>query len=298
MAPLVLLLALSFSGVCCRPKESTHDLLSRLGFDPVHKTGVNYHTKRVAEESNKPRFGGTYNSDTDSHMFVVRLPPHHPYYSDLHPEKLENEVTAKRPLSIPVNGKPAQVYHWNIPLIKKLAKQKKTHKHDSKIVRLKISPNDEEYQYYKKLKKDGKPSVYKLKKEHVMSIKELAEHQNDRPIPDHKLKTEHLQNDVFKDSKLTHILTHPTHPKHSHNSRKTSEKSDSNLKVVKYTGYHQNKLNKYDEEKKTIDKTPYVYSPALPKNNSFYKYFPGNGKPKSFYVIEKNQNPSRFHRLL
>lgn len=258
----IILFALAVTSISCRPKESTHDLLSRLGFDPVHKPGVNYHKKRVAEDS--ARFGG--HSEKDSHMFVVRLPPHHSYYSLQQAEKLENEVLAK-PLNVPLNGKPAQIYHWNIPQLKKFAKQKKTHAHDSKIVRLKIKPD--EYEFYKKMRKDGKPNVYKLKKEHVMSIKELAEHQNDRPMPE-------------SDSKFTHI-------------RKNTD--DSSVTVVKFNAHPRNQLTHF-EGPKFQEKTPLIYSPAIPKYNSFHKYFPGNGKPKSFYVIEKSENPSRYHRLL
>lgn len=262
----ITLLALALASASCIPQESTHDLLSRLGFDPVQKPGVNYHKKRVAEDSDKARFGG--HSEKDSHMFVVRLPPHHSYYSLQEAEKLENEVLAKG-VNFPLNGKPAQLYHWNLPQLKKFAKHKKS---DSKIVRLKIKP--EEFEFYKKMRKDGKPNMYKLKKEHVMTIKELAEHhQNDRPV-------------VESDSKFTHIR----------------KNDDSKVTVVKFNHHHGHERNQLTKNfggmKKYVEKSPVVYSPAIPKYNSFHKYFPGNGKPKSFYVIEKSEKPSRYHRLL
>jgi hypothetical protein len=34
------------------------------------------------------------------------------------------------------------------------------------------------------------------------------------------------------------------------------------------------------------------------KKTSFRKYFSGNGKPKSFYIIEKNKKAAEYHRLL
>jgi len=224
---------------------------------------------------------------SDSHMFVVRLPPHHPFYSNLHPEKLENEVI-KKPMSFNGNGKPAQVYHWNMPLMKKLAKHKKN-KHDSKILRLNIVSNEDPYEYYKKLKKTGKPSLYKLKKDHVMSIKELAEHQND--MPEIKPRTAHQNEILDKDSHVTRIVL-------KNNEKNFERRTDSMLTFIKHQKHHPNSIEKFENSKKTYGKTPFVYSPSIPKHNSFHKYFPGNGKPKSFYVIEDSKSPSRYHRLL
>lgn len=46
-----------------------------------------------------------------------------------------------------------------------------------------------------------------------------------------------------------------------------------------------------------VPQKPSYYVPAKPKKSQFMKYFPGNGKPKSFYVIEKSKKP-HYHRLL
>ncbi|XP_060522829.1 uncharacterized protein LOC132699885 isoform X2 [Cylas formicarius] len=42
---------------------------------------------------------------------------------------------------------------------------------------------------------------------------------------------------------------------------------------------------------------PSYYVPQKPKKSSFTKYFPGNGKPSSLYVIQKNKR-AHYHRLL
>lgn len=50
---------------------------------------------------------------------------------------------------------------------------------------------------------------------------------------------------------------------------------------------------------KHTKKTPTYYVPVKPKKAaSFHKYFPGNGKPKSFYVIEKSKRPSDIQSLM
>lgn len=51
------------------------------------------------------------------------------------------------------------------------------------------------------------------------------------------------------------------------------------------------------EEKKYKKKAPVYYAPTK-KNKKVQKYFPGNGKPKSFYVMQKDQRPStRYQKL-
>ncbi|KAG5880636.1 hypothetical protein JTB14_037288 [Gonioctena quinquepunctata] len=54
-------------------------------------------------------------------------------------------------------------------------------------------------------------------------------------------------------------------------------------------------LDKNEKEKRPLK--PSYYVPAKPKKSGFTKYFPGNGKPHSFYVIEKSRK-AHYHRLL
>lgn len=44
------------------------------------------------------------------------------------------------------------------------------------------------------------------------------------------------------------------------------------------------------EKKYKKKKAPVFYAPAK-KNKKVQKYFPGNGKPKSFYVMQKSKSP-------
>lgn len=55
----------------------------------------------------------------------------------------------------------------------------------------------------------------------------------------------------------------------------------------------------YGKPLKHTKKTPTYYVPMKTKKaGSFQKYFPGNGKPKSFYVIEKSKRPTHVQRLM
>lgn len=56
------------------------------------------------------------------------------------------------------------------------------------------------------------------------------------------------------------------------------------------------KLSK-EEEKNHKKKSPTYYAPK-PHKNSVHKYFPGNGKPQSFYVIEKSHKPAYYQKLI
>lgn len=131
-------------------------------------------------------------------MFIIKLPPNPHYYVHNRPNSVE--PSKKLPVGFKNNGKPAKIYHWNIPVLKKIASQKN-----------KSRLND------------------------------------DNPI---ELGNPALWNEV---------------------------------------------LDKPPKEKKPLK--PSYYVPVKPKKGSFHKYFAGNGKPHSFYVIEKSKK-AHYHRLL
>lgn len=292
---LILLLITALSVVKGKgTTESTHALLKRLGFDPVQRTGINHHSKRVAQETNKARFQNDYyNSNTDSKMFVVKLPPHSPYYSHMLPEIFKSEALAKPPMSFRTNGKPAQVYHWNIPILKKMTSAKKNSvrkaNEDSKVYHIKILPNQ-------------------------MSVKHLRQDpQKSNKIRKHKYepKADMVKTNKVQRNKFYRFNDSP-HNENSNGGHKLSNSKIQNITVGLFEKHDnhlsktKNHLNKKLNDKyvnevskiKTKNHTPNYYVPAIPKQNSFYKYFSGNGKPKSFYVIEKSKKPTKLHRLL
>ncbi|KAK6623835.1 hypothetical protein RUM44_010691 [Polyplax serrata] len=289
--------------------ESTHALLKRLGFDPVQRTQVNHHSKRVALETNKARYhNDIYSSNSDSRMFVVKLPPHSPYYSHMTPEKFKNEavisaieppgsgegggstggpVSTSKQHSFRTNGKPGQIYHWNIPILKRLAPEKRgivrTSNEDSKVYRIKIVPNQTTGKEAKPQQKDTNKKIKRKNKyeEKLDGIKSTKLHRN-------KLYR-------FSDSCPDGHCKNGTDPI----VRIRGEEKPQNYHNVG-TGNNKKMNDKYVNEvsKKTRTRGPNFYVPAIPKQNSFHKYFTGNGKLKSFYVIEKSKKPTRLHRLL
>lgn len=174
-----------------------HDLLTKIGFSRVRAPN-SHHRKRLAVESRH------HTRSDDSHMFVIKLPPNQHYYVHNKPNNYL-EDSKKIPLGFKSNGKPAKIYHWNIPVLKKI------NSHRSKM-RL-----------------------------------------NDEP---------HHNNDD-----------------------------------IKYTDSWNEVIDKPEKNTRTNYKKLSYYVPSKPKKSSFFKYFPGNGKPQSFYVIEKSKK-QHYHRLL
>ncbi|CAH2231972.1 jg4033 [Pararge aegeria aegeria] len=187
-------LLLAVAAICAAPASSpndnqtldrkdptTHELLSSLGLKKLRIPAA-HHRKRLAEQGRRHATG-------DSRMYVIKLPPNMNYYS--HPEPAP-AAARTLPLQMKSNGKPARVYHWNLPVIQKLAKNRPQARFDDDVVNVESTP------------------------------------------------------------------TWPKHPN-------------------------------------AIDALAY-YVPS--KKSSFRKYFSGNGKPKSFYVIEKDKSSAEYHRLL
>ncbi|XP_031353680.1 uncharacterized protein LOC116178352 [Photinus pyralis] len=170
-----------------------HEMLTKLGLSRVR--GPNsHHRKRLAVESRH------HSRSDDSHMFIVKLPPNPYYYTHNAPNSVV-ETSRKLPVGFKNNGKPGKIYHYNMPVLKKLTGTR------------------------------GKPRTNNI---------DFMDQQSDN-----------MWNEVLdKPMKI----------------RKNSHKSS-------------------------------YYVPAMPKKASLMKYFAGNGKPQSFYVIEKSKK-AHYHRLL
>lgn len=44
--------------------------------------------------------------------------------------------------------------------------------------------------------------------------------------------------------------------------------------------------------------SPSYYAPVKQKKSSYARYFPGNGKPKGFYIIKNNQHKPLYQNLI
>lgn len=84
-------------------------------------------------------------------------------------------------------------------------------------------------------------------------------------------------NDISELIDIKHIPTW-SKPWENETVEKTYRKNDRHNSDV-----HHEKLYK--------NKSPTYYAPRPKKSNNVHKYFPGNGKPKSFYVIKKSHKP-------
>ncbi|XP_055638266.1 uncharacterized protein LOC129776568 [Toxorhynchites rutilus septentrionalis] len=101
------------------PKKEPLDnpaLLSKLGLGKLHISN-SHHKKRLAVESRH------HGRPDDSHMFVIKLPPNPYYYTNNGPVPAPNaieDIGRKIPVGFKSNGKPGRIYHWNIPVLKKI----------------------------------------------------------------------------------------------------------------------------------------------------------------------------------
>jgi len=172
-----------------KKRKSTEDILKHIGMSKM-RGPWNYHKKRLASQGRKTPSG-------DSHMYIIKLPPNPYYYED----DLQKSASAANspgrnfnriPISFKSNGKPGKIYHWNLPMVKKMA------------------------------------------------------------------------------------------------ARKTGGKaSDAN-------NIYKNQLWMGDQPK--ANRVTF-YKPKKPSKQAFHKYFPGNGRPQSLYVIEKNRRGSSKHKI-
>ncbi|KAI4457023.1 hypothetical protein MML48_8g00007649 [Holotrichia oblita] len=187
-----------------RKSLKTHDVLTKIGFSKIRAPN-SHHKKRVAVESRQ------HSRTDDSHMYIIKLPPNQHYYVHNRPNSLAREPSKNLPVGFKNNGRPAKIYHWNIPVLKKINSAKILHK-----TRL-----------------NNKAANFK-------------------------------NSDSWND-----VLDKPA-------KDKKTKKGDKILNLKKQS----------------------FYVPTKPKKSSFFKYFPGNGKPKSFYVIDSSKKKAHYHRLL
>lgn len=168
-------------------------MLTKLGLQKIRGPNT-HHRKRLAVESRH------HSRSDDSHMFIIKLPPNPHYYALNNPNSVLPDDAQKIPVGFKSNGKPGKIYHWNLPVLKKIVETKQ------------------------------------------------------------KSRTSDVDIDLDHPESWNEVFDKPVHP---------------NKKPLK----------------------PSYYVPQKPKKSNFMKYFPGNGKPHSFYVIEKNKR-AHYHRLL
>lgn len=196
---------------------SNKELFSKLGLSKI-RIPASHSRKRLAVESRH------HARADDSHMFVIKLPPNPYYYTNTKPSHLKNSVEENEKkvssFGFRSNGKPGRIYHWNIPVLKKIAFN------------------------------DGRSPMSRQN----IDISDLIDIKN---IP-------------------------------------TWSKPWENETIEKAYG----KLGTDTKNIKKKKKSPTYYAPAKAKKNNYHNYFPGNGKPKGFYVIQNSHKPSYYRKLI
>ncbi|CRK88534.1 CLUMA_CG002254, isoform A [Clunio marinus] len=227
---------------------SNHELLNSLGIAKL-QSPFNHHRKRLATQS---RHVGR---PDDSRVFIVKLPPNPYYYS--HSDSGGFKATANDPNSIedkrhkiPIgfksNGKPAAVYHWNLPVLSKI-----------------ISGNN------------GRSNSKRYKE-----------------------KKANLRRSEFDVTDLIDIKHIPTWSDKSSSSLWHENDTIDKSSAISYNQIHHEDIDD-DHHSKFLKKksTPNFYAPTK-KQKMKHKYFPSNGKPKSFYVMKNNNKEKSFHNLI
>ncbi|XP_011689214.1 PREDICTED: uncharacterized protein LOC105450844 isoform X2 [Wasmannia auropunctata] len=241
----------------------------------------------------------------DSHVYIVKLPASPPYYTITKPHKSINDdkVTKTGP-SFPVgfqgNGKPAKIYHWNLP-VKKITEKR------LQLSQLRIDQTRKKLEDMKKRQQTSstKTILNKLYPLDTSSSKSYEYRAADNKLYSHQKPpvTKHIRNN---DKRLSYSNYDNDNIKF-----KSTKKNDIGNKAYRLDDFNVHRIHLTNElhgSRNTVPKmkkhrkkaaTSY-YAPIATKtgSTSIHKNFPGNGKPKAFYVMEKSRKPVYYHPLL
>lgn len=297
--------------------ETVHNsnaaILNRLGLAPL-QIPDGHHKKRVAGPeppglSSQTRIHQPYSrrhGHRDSHVYIVKLPASPPYYTITKPHKSAKDekltkVSANFPLGFQNNGKPAKIYHWNLPVVKKITEKKRLH---TQLQMEQAKRKLDEAKKYGQVKNlmgdvDGKSGG---RDPHDDGKKYLAADSNKITVRQKNGPSKHVRNNDKR-------LSYPEHeePKNGGSSgggasmsNKTYRLDDSGVHRIHLTNELHGSRNTAKVKKHRKKAAMSYYAPILGKSGptSIHKNFPGNGKPKAFYVMENSRKPVYYHPLL
>lgn len=165
------------------------------------------------------------------------------------------------------NGKPGRIYHWNLPVLKHMLAQE-TANH-----------NGHHHQAH-----------------------------NSNGISARHVTNSRLSNDISELIDIRHIPTWPKQPWENETIDKAStatayRKNDRNINSVGNDMVGGSMLGGIGAAAATAayqKKSPSFYAPRPKKSAAanVQKYFPGNGKPKSFYVIKGKSQTTHYQTLI
>ncbi|XP_076655561.1 uncharacterized protein LOC143360511 [Halictus rubicundus] len=279
-------------------------ILNRLGLAPL-QIPDGHHKKRLAGPeppglSSQTRIHQPYSrrhGHRDSHVYIVKLPASPPYYTITKPHKsLKDEKITKTGPSFPVgfqgNGKPAKIYHWNLPVVKKMNEKKR------------LQTQLKKHQGSKTFHEDGLKGVStKTGHEVAPENKRYFSADNNRiTVRPKQPAAKHVRNN---DKRLSYPdledKTGETAKKSiAREGNKTYRLSDSGIHRIHLTNELHGSRNTAKVKKHRKKAAMSYYAPITSKSGStsIHKNFSGNGKPKAFYVMEKSRKPVYYHPLL
>lgn len=290
-------------------RTSNAAILNRLGLAPL-EIPDGHHKKRLAGPE-PPRFSSQtrihqsysrHHGHRDSHVYIVKLPASPPYYTITKPHKsVKDDKVTKTGSNFPVdfqgNGKPAKIYHWNLPVVKKIAEKKRL-QNQLRIDQARRTLEDMERWQQTSSAGNVQNKRYRLdasSKNHNADNRFHA-HQKS-PVTKHVRNNDKRLSYPGDDDKAKSEST-----KRNGSGNKTYKLDHSNVHRLHLTNELRdlpgNSLPKMKKHRKKAAMSYYAPIPAKTGSTSIHKNFPGNGKPKAFYVMEKSSKPVYYHHLL
>ncbi|XP_012261584.2 uncharacterized protein LOC105689254 [Athalia rosae] len=321
-------------------------IFNRLGLSPL-RISQGHHKKRLAGPEPPLNFAsqghlqsyGRRHGHRDSHVYIVKLPPSLPYYAITRPHKeSKTDVNVVRdnanfPVGFQSNGKPGGIYHWNLPVMKKMAEKKRIVEHRLQQVQ-KQKEKQENLNDVGTVGKNTSNKTEEGKKESPANLTRVKGQIGGNDLPevdkrpaDNIPVVKHVRNNDKrlnysgkefsngdarkgtssgmkqnfgtgnKNFRLDDSVLYRIKPDHKGmwNGAASSSNPHNSIYNIGNTVSHQKQLKKHRKKSAMSYYAPFSLKSG---STSLHKNFSGNGKPKAFYVIEKSRKPVYYHPLL
>lgn len=298
-------------------------LFNRLGLSPL-RISQGHHKKRLAGPEPPSNFAsqnhqayGRRHSHRDSHVYIVKLPPSLPYYAITRPHKESkkavkgNKSNGNYPVGFQSNGKPGSIYHWNLPVMEKMAERKRLGEHRLHLMQQqekKPKPNEVEEHSNEigKLESSDSRLVNNEAKNELVPSNLVVGTSNDSAA---RKKLHFRNNDKRLNYAGKEFGGNDKREKGAAKDKKKNYRLEDSLLFKIKPEHNEHRLiwnafndphNSMKQKKHRKKSAMSYYAPFSLKSGStnLHKNFSGNGKPKAFYVIEKNRKPVYYHPLL
>ncbi|KAH0945963.1 hypothetical protein HN011_009276 [Eciton burchellii] len=286
-------------------------ILNRLGLTPL-QIPDGHHKKRLAGPE-PPRFSlqtrhhqpySRRHGHRDSHVYIVKLPASPPYYTITKPHKSINDDKITKtgpnfPVGFQGNGKPAKIYHWNLPIVKKITEKKRLQLNQLKVDQARKKLEDIKMRQQTSSIKTMLNKLYPFD----MINKNFEYDANDKLQPRQKASiTKHIRNNdkILNYSDNDNVKFELKKKGDNDMANKTYRLDDLNMHRIRLTNEFHGSRNAPKIKKHRKKAVMSYYAPIATKigSNSIHKNFSGNGKPKAFYIMEKSRKPVYYHPLL